>query len=184
MGEAEVKFATKNFPAMFRRVSCLARRGNPILAFLCLAYLPIRSQSLQLPQSSSAAFSLDSVQRVISRRILSEADKKEIRACEREKAQSLQQCRAGDSARAQVDRKLSEAKRIGSDPNDPAIQAQMEKKFSLEKACDDAFNAQTRGKQCRAGEDKRRKALEKALREDKDYQRLLKVSQTDPSEHS
>jgi hypothetical protein len=117
------------------------------------------------------------LQRVISRRILSDADKKEIRACEREKSQFLKQCRASDSATALVDKRLNEAKTMGTDPNDPAIQALLEKKFALEKACDDAFNALARGKQCLAGEDKRRVALQKALKLDKQYQSMLKKTQ-------
>jgi hypothetical protein len=148
---------------------------------LVLLCVPARSQP---SQDAAVFFSLDSLQRVIARRILSDADKKEIRACEREKSLALKQCRSGDSAHARVDGLISEAKKTGANPNDPAVEALLEKKFALEKSCDDAFNAQPRGKQCRAGEDKRRKALEKALQEDKAYQRLLEISRTNPAEHS
>lgn len=134
------------------------------------------AQPAATPQDPSVLNSLDSLQRVIQRRILSDADKKEIRACDREKAQFLKGCRA-DTAYARVDRELNDAKLHGADMNDPAVQALMEKKFSAEKACDDAFLALPRGKQCRAGEEKRRKALEKALKADKQYQSLLKKAE-------
>jgi hypothetical protein len=126
------------------------------------------------PQDPAVLNSLDSLQRVITRRILSEADKKEIRACDREKSQFLTQCRAADPANAEVDRKIAEAKLRGADPNDPAVAALLERKFAFEKACDDRYTATPRGKQCLAGEDKRRAALEKALKQDLQYQALLK----------
>ena len=128
------------------------------------------------PQDASVLNSLDSLKRVITRRILSDADKKEIRACDREKTQFLQKCRA-DSSYAKVDRDLNEAKLRGADMNDPAVQSLMEKKFAAEKSCDDRYAAQARGKQCLAGEDKRRQALEKALKADKQYQSLLKKAE-------
>jgi hypothetical protein len=156
-------------------------RSVPALAALLSACLAMPSiaqpASAPSPQDPAVSFSLDSLQRVISRRILNDADKKDIRACEREKSQFLKQCRASDSATASVDKKLNEAKSTGANPNDPAIQALLEKKFALEKACDDAFSALARGKQCLAGEDKRRVALEKALKQDKQYQSMLKKAQ-------
>jgi hypothetical protein len=132
------------------------------------------------PQDPAVLNSLDSLERVIQRRILSDADKKEIRACDREKTQFLKGCRA-DSAYARVDRELNDAKLHGADMNDPAVQALMEKKFAAEKACDEAFHALPRGKQCRAGGEKRRQALEKALRADKQYQSLLKKAGPGPA---
>ena len=50
--------------------------------------------------------SLDSLQREITRRILSDADKKELRACDREKSQFLKECRAADTAQVRVDRQI------------------------------------------------------------------------------
>jgi hypothetical protein len=132
---------------------------------------------MQSAQDPSLLNSLDSLKRVITRRILSDGEKKDIRACDREKSQYLKQCRDNDSSGAAVDRRLSEAKKSGANPNDPAIQALLERKFALEKACDDAFAAATRGKQCLAGEGKRRDALEKALKNDKQYQALLKKTE-------
>ncbi|HKP95202.1 MAG TPA: hypothetical protein VJ385_05540 [Fibrobacteria bacterium] len=144
---------------------------------LCILATSPRSQPLLTAQDPSLLNSLDSLKRVIARRILSDAEKKDIRACDREKSRYLKQCRAGDTATARVDRQLTEAKRTGADPNDPAIQALLERKFALEKACDDAFAALPRGKQCRTGENKRREALEKALQKDKQYQALLKKTE-------
>lgn len=140
---------------------------------------PAGAQSPATPVDPSVLNSLDSLQREIQKRILSDADKKEIRACDREKAKFLKDCRS-DTAYARVDHDLNDAKLHGADMNDPAVQALMEKKFAAEKACDDRYAAQPRGKQCLAGEDKRRKALDKALKADKQYQSLLKKSQPNP----
>lgn len=141
--------------------------------------VPAAARPPATPQDPAVLNSLDSLRRVIERRSMSDADKKDIRACDREKAQFLKGCRA-DSAYARVDRELNEAKLHGADMNDPAVQALLEKKFSAEKACDDAFLALPRGKQCRAGEEKRRKAVEKALKADKQYQSLLKKAEPAP----
>ncbi|GEM_PF-2309261 len=127
---------------------------------------------LSMPDQGSAQASLDSLRRVITKRILSDADKKEIRACDREKTQFLKQCRETDPATAGVDKSLNEAKLKSADPNDPAIQALMEKKFTLEKGCDDKYLATAHGKQCHTGEQKRQATLEKALAQDKAYQAL------------
>jgi hypothetical protein len=115
-------------------------------------------------------------------RILSASDKKEIRACDREKTEFLKQCRTSEPTTGEVDRRLNDAKLGGANPNDPAIQALLEKKFQLEKACDDRFTATLRGKQCLAGGRKRQEALDKALAVDKEYQKLWKRSQAISSE--
>jgi hypothetical protein len=129
------------------------------------------------PQDPSVLNSLDSLKRVITRRILSDAEKKEIRSCDREKTGFLTQCRMADTGNAEIDRKITDAKLRGADPNDPAVAALLEGKFAIEKACDDKFTATARGKQCLAGEGKRRAALEKALKKDKQYQALLKKTE-------
>jgi hypothetical protein len=147
-------------------------RLAPLALFISLA----AAQPPPAPVDPAVLNSLDSLQRVIQRRILSDADKKEIRACDREKAKFLQECRS-DTAYARVDRDLTDAKLHGADMNDPAVQALLEKKFAAEKACDDRYSAQARGKQCLAGEEKRRKALDKALKADKQYQSLLKKAE-------
>ncbi len=140
----------------------------------CVA--PANAQPTAVPVDHSVLNRLDSLRRVIQRRILSDQEKKDIRACDREKTKFLKDCRS-DSAYARVDRDLNDAKLHGADMNDPSVQALMEKKFAAEKACDDRYAAQPRAKQCLAGEEKRRKALEKALKADKEYQSLLKKSQ-------
>lgn len=129
------------------------------------------------PQDPAVLNSLDSLKRVITRRILSDAEKKDIRSCDREKTRFLTQCRTADTANAEIDRKITDAKLRGADPNDPAVAALMERKFTVEKACDDKFTATARGKQCLMGEGKRREALDKALKKDKQYQALLKKTE-------
>lgn len=145
-----------------------------LMACLALTAVRIQAQPGAPPQDPNVLNSLDSLQRVITRRIMSDADKKELRACDREKSQFLKECRASDTAQARVDRQITEAKLSGADPNDPAVAALLERKFSFEKGCDDRYTATPRGKQCLAGEAKRRAALEKALKQDKQYQALLK----------
>jgi hypothetical protein len=126
---------------------------------------------LPMPNEDSSQMTLDSLRRAITKRILTDGDKKEIRACEREKSQFLKDCRLAETGTAELERKINEAKLNSADPNAPEIQALLEKKFALEKTCDDRFSATKRGKQCLSGEKKRQKALEKALKEDKDYQK-------------
>ena len=100
-----------------------------ILISLFLAFAASASASASTPQNPAVLNSLDSLKREITRRILSDADKKEIRACDREKALFLKGCRA-DTAYARTDRELNDAKLHGADMNDPAVQALMERKFS------------------------------------------------------
>jgi hypothetical protein len=157
--------------------------GWMFLAALMAGAGAARAQPEQPPQDPNVLNSLDSLQRVITRRILSDADKKEIRSCDREKAQFLAQCRASDTAYARVDKQITEAKLTGADPNDPAVAALMERKFAYEKGCDDRYTATPRGKQCLAGEGKRRQALEKALKQDKQYQSLLKKIEAKTGSH-
>ena len=60
----------------------------PALAFAALASLAAAQPAT--PQDPALLNSLDSLKRVITRRILSDAEKKEIRACDREKTLFLQ----------------------------------------------------------------------------------------------
>ncbi len=154
-----------------------------LLGPLILAVLAANAsaQPVAPPQDPNLIGRIDSLHRAITRRILSDADKQEIRSCDREKAQFLKQCRGGDTAYARVDRQITEAKLNGADPNDPAVAALLEKKFSYEKACDDGYTSTPRGKQCAAGEGKRREALGKALKQDKLYQALVKKSESNPA---
>jgi hypothetical protein len=138
---------------------------------------------MSMPDEGSAQASMDSLRREITKRILSDAEKKDIRACEREKSQFLKQCRTADTAHAGVDRRLNDAKLQSANPNDPAIQALLERKFTLEKGCDDKYSATARGKQCLSGEQKRQAALEKALAKDKGYQALKQRAEAVGAEH-
>lgn len=178
-----------SFPMVKRRLGA-PKRSAPLALGLCLGlglHLgldPARAQPpLSMPDQGSAQFSLDSLRRVITKRILSDADKREIRSCDREKTQFLKQCREADPVTADVDKRLNEAKLKSADPNDPAIQALMERKFTLEKGCDDKFAATARGKQCVSGEQKRQAALEKALAKDKAYQDLRLRAEAVGSQH-
>lgn len=119
---------------------------------------------------SEILFRLDSLERSISKRILSETDKREIRACGRGKSDFLRRLRAQDSTYAHVDRDLNAAKLAGADPNQPSILALMEKKFAFEKSFDDRYASTPKGKACIQGESKRRKALASALEKDQEYQ--------------
>ena len=161
-------------------------RFGPLSLVLVLVLMASRAGNAQQDPESEAnviQFQLDSLKREVSKRILSDVDKKEIRSCDRDKAQFLKQCRVLETEYPEVEKRLNEAKLGNGDPNSPAIQSLMEKKFILEKTCDDRFSADPRGKQCQSGEKKREVELNKALTKDSQYQKLLKKSQTKPSEH-
>src|SRR5687768_17580481 len=83
----------------------------------------------------------DSLRRAIERRTYSEADKKEIRSCDREKSDFLKQARAADPEYGKVDKALLEARIAGGAPDDPAILSLMERKFAFEKAFDERYLA-------------------------------------------
>jgi hypothetical protein len=138
---------------------------------------------MDMPEEGTIQASLDSAKREITKRILNDEDKRSIRSCDREKARFLKQCREANPGNAEADRKLNEAKLGNADPNDPAIQALMEKKFTLEKVCDDKFTATPLGGKCRSGERKRQTAVEKALGKDKAYQALLRRSRAADPDH-
>lgn len=125
----------------------------------------------------------DSLRRAIERRTYSEADKKEIRACDREKSDFLKQARAADPEFGKVDKALLEARIAGGSPNDPAVLSLLERKFVLEKAFDERYAATARGKTCNAGAARRLKAVTAALEKDTTYQDLLKRIAASSSDH-
>lgn len=143
-----------------------------LLMTLCLV-VSVAQPLPSLPDQGSDQFSLDSLRREITKRILSDADKKEIQSCNREKTLFLKQCRIAEPGSKDLDRQINEAKLSGANPNDPAIQSLMERKFTLEKTCDDRFTVTSLGGKCRSSDQKRHVALEKALASDKSYQALL-----------
>lgn len=126
------------------------------------------------PLDPGLVHSADSLRREIEKRTYSDADKKEIRACNREKTDFLRQARSAEAEYAKTDKSLNEAKLAGGSLEDPAIQALMERKFSFEKRFDDAYRATPGGKKCVDGELRRHKAVTAALAKDKQYQTLLK----------
>ena len=153
---------------------------------LVMTLYPVTSLAQPLPslpsEGSSDQFSLDSLRREVNKRILTNADKQEIRSCDREKTKFLKQCRVSDPGTVDLDRKLNEAKLAGANPNDPAIQSLMERKFALEQKCDDGFATTALGGKCRSGDKKRQAALEKALAGDKAYQSLLQRTRSSETE--
>lgn len=128
----------------------------------------------KLPLDPELVHKADSLRRAIEKRTYSAADKKEIRACDRGKAEFLKKARAADPECARTDKLLNEAKLAGGNPNDPAIAALLEKKFAQEKAFDDKYLATSEGRKCVEGEARRRKAVAAALDKDKDYQGILR----------
>jgi hypothetical protein len=123
------------------------------------------------------------MRRAIERRTYSDADKKEIRACDREKSDFLKRARTADPEYGQVDQALLKARIAGGAPDDPAILALMERKFAFEKAFDDRYLATSRGKVCAAGAARRSKAVNAALEKDKAYQDLLKRIAASSADH-
>lgn len=160
----------------------MGMRYLPIFVLCLLPALPRLASAQPEAADPPMARSLDSLRRVINVRLLGDADKKEMRACDRDKARFLKDARAADPAYAQTDKSLNEAKLSGADPNDPSIQALMEKKFNYEKTFDQRYYATPPGKKCAEGDERRAKALAKALEKDKDYQALLKKARNSPAQ--
>lgn len=160
-------------------------RQNFLPAVLVLLALGLASQVSAGPSGGGApppkapldpglVHSADSLRREIEKRTYSDTDKKEIRACNREKTDYLRQARSAEPEYAKTDKSLNEAKLAGGSLEDPAIQALMERKFAFEKRFDDAYRATPGGKKCVDGELRRHKAVTAALAKDKQYQALLK----------
>jgi hypothetical protein len=135
------------------------------------------------PLDAELVAKADSLRRAIERRTLSDADKKEIRACDRDKAEFLRKARAGEAGYAEVDARIREAKIGGADPNDPAVMALLERKFAFEKKFDERYRATPKGKSCTAGEARRQKAIAAALEKDREYQALLKRIASSSRDH-
>lgn len=163
-----------------------------ILASLCLflgaalwvdAATPGPGSPLDTPLDHNLVAKADSLRRVIEKRTYSDADKKEIRTCGREKTEFLKLARSADPEYAKVDQALNQAKLSGANPNDPAIMALMERKFAFEKAFDERYTATPKGKKCTEGEARRHKAVTAALEKDKPYQDLLKRIAASSSDH-
>lgn len=129
---------------------------------------------LDTPLDHNLVAKADSLRRVIEKRTYSDADKKEIRTCGREKTDFLKQARTADPEYAKVDQALNQAKLSGANPNDPAIMSLMERKFAFEKAFDERYIATPKGRKCTEGEARRHKAVTAALEKDKPYQEILK----------
>lgn len=138
---------------------------------------------LDTPLDHNLVAKADSLRRVIEKRTYSDADKKEIRTCGREKTEFLRQARSADPEYAKVDQALNQAKLSGANPNDPAIMTLMERKFAFEKAFDEGYVATPKGKKCAEGEARRHKAVTTALEKDKSYQKLLKSIAASSPDH-
>lgn len=136
-----------------------------------------------MQDQGQAQASLDSLRREITKQILSDAEKKSVRNCDREKTEFLKTCREFDSQNALVTKQLNEAKMNSSNPNDPAIQILLEKKFNLEKKCDEKYRALPKGKACISQEAKRQKELEQVLSKNQVYQNLKKKADAVGAEH-
>lgn len=152
------------------------------LVVIATALATSAQPNISMQDQGQAQASLDSLRRVITKQILSDAEKKAIRICEREKMEFLNTCRVSDSANAQITKQLNEAKMSSSSPNDPAIQLLLEKKFNLEKKCDEKYQALLKAKTCMAQEAKRQKVLELSLTKNKEYQALKKKAEAVGSE--
>lgn len=138
---------------------------------------------LDTPLDHNLVAKADSLRRVIEKRTYSDADKKEIRTCGREKTDFLRQARSADPEYAKVDQALNQAKLSGANPNDPAIMTLMERKFAFEKAFDERYVATPKGKKCTEGESRRHKAVTAALEKDKSYQEILKSIAASSPDH-
>lgn len=153
--------------------ACLAF-GLALPAFPAPAGGPPAGSLPKAPLDPGLVHSADSLRREIEKRTYSDADKKAIRACNREKADYLKQARGAEPEYARTDKALTEAKLAGGSMDDPAIQALLERKFAFEKRFDDGYRSTPGGKKCVDGELRRHKAVTAALAKDKQYQALQK----------
>lgn len=159
----------------------LARAAAVLLIPALLHSQPMRAPAPPLDPALVAQ--ADSLRRHIERTTYTDADKKELKACNREKSDFLKQARGADPEYAKTDKALREAKLAGADMNDPAVLALMEKKFTFEKAFDDKYLATAKGKKCAEGELQRHRAVEAALGKHKAYQDLLKRVNASSADH-
>lgn len=154
-----------------------------LLATLAIAQPPSIARAPKPPLDPALVAKADSLRREIEKRTYSDADKKQIRACGREKQEFLKQARGADPEYAKTDKALTEAKLAGASMNDPAVLKLMERKFAFEKAFDEKYLATPKGKACGEGEVRRHKAVTAALEKDKQYQDLLKRIAASSADH-
>jgi hypothetical protein len=157
-----------------------SRSAAAILLFALSAFAqPMRAPAP--PLDPALVSKADSLRRHIERTTYTDADKKELKACNREKTDFLKQARGADPEYAKTDHALREAKLAGADMNDPAVLALMERKFTFEKTFDDKYLATPKGKHCAEGELKRHKAVAAALKRHKEYQDQMRRIEAAPS---
>lgn len=124
------------------------------------------------PGIDSLVFKLDSLEREIRKRALTEPDKKQISQCARVQRQFLQERRAAMPEVAEVDSALRELKLKRVRPDDPQAERLMSRKFSLEQGFENAWQATAEGKRCTDADAKRRSAGDAALKADPQYRAL------------
>ncbi len=120
---------------------------------------------------------MDSLREQLDRAIFPPAEKKAWRDCIRGKSEFLAQGRKSDPAFAEVDSLIKRAKVAHADPEDPAVLALMERKYSLEQGLENGWNAAAKGKNCLAIEEKRRRKLESMLDSNPEYRKWKKVAE-------
>lgn len=124
------------------------------------------------PGIDSLVFKIDSLEREIRKRVLTDADKKQISQCARVQRQFLQERRAAMPEVAEVDSALRELKLKRVRPDDPQAERLMSRKFSLEQGFENAWQATAEGKRCTDADAKRRSAGDAALKADAQYRAL------------
>lgn len=143
-----------------------------VLVFASVAFAQM-NWSGQGPQGvDSLVFRLDSLEREIRKRSVTDKDKKQISQCARTKRQFLQERRAAIPEVAEVDSALRAIKLKGVRPDDPQANRLMERKYSLEQGFENAWQATAEGKRCTDADSTRRRAGDAALKSDAQYQRL------------
>src|SRR5688572_26583329 len=176
-------------PKLFRPVG-MGLPGFSALAaaFLFFAAPPARAQG-QAPAApslppglaeqaeraqASEGEKLDSLRRAITREALTDKDKRQIRACDRDKDAFLRGLRSGEREYAELNQALTAAKLQGQGPDRPEVQRLLERKYALENRFQESYLATPRGRACRESEDRRNRAVEAALNRNRQYQDLLR----------
>jgi hypothetical protein len=109
---------------------------------------------------------------VLTVKVLTPDDQKNIRSCRGDKQTFLKSEREKEKSYAALDQALLEAKLKESNPNDTAIQKLMEKKYNFEQKFENTYIKTSKGKVCLEQEKQRNKKISKALDQSPEYRSL------------
>ncbi len=114
----------------------------------------------------------DSLAREVTRGLLTDLDKRDIRTCDSAKRVFLQDLRQRDTNYAHIDNRLRQAKLNRADPNSNSVRSLLEAKFRKEERFEQTYLATLPGAGCHEKESKRYARIQAALNVHAEYQSL------------